>query len=356
LNLEIFMATKKTNLAADSARTLAFDFVRSTEAAALHSLKWLGRGDKLAADEAATDAMRGMLNLIDMRGRCVIGEGIKDSAPGIFKDEKLGQCKRNALSVNLAIDPIDGTSLTAKGLPGAISVLAATVFEGEDPGALAELPSFYSTKLAVGPTVKESGCTLDLDAPIETTLKDVSDCLNKRLSDMVVVVMDRPRHEELIERIRKAGVRIRLIGDGDVAMAIAPSMLDSAVDLYVGIGGSPEAVIAAAAIKSLGGQMLVRMWPRDDEERRELVDNGYSDRIDTVYDCADLAAGEDIIFVATGISDSPMLRGIVIKGLHAHTYSILMRARHRTVRYVHAIHDLSRKTVRLASDKKDHLL
>ncbi len=229
----------------DAARVIEFDFVRATEAAALNALKWLGRGEKIAADEAATDAMRGTLNLIDMQGLCVIGEGIKDEAPGIFRNERLGYWSDTGLRVNFAIDPIDGTRLTAKGLPGAISVLAANVVSEEDSARLAELPSFYSYKLAYGPTVKEADCGIEFDAPIARTLEKIASCLDKRVSDLVVVLLDRPRHDQLIEEVRASGARIRLIGDGDVAMAIAPSMLNSGVDVYVGIGGSPEAVIAA---------------------------------------------------------------------------------------------------------------
>ncbi len=338
------------------ARTIGFDLVRAVEAASLHAYRWLGCGDKLAADEAATDAMRGMLNLIDMQGLCVIGEGIKDEAPGIFRNEKLGLGMPGAPRVNFAIDPIDGTRLTAKGLPGAISVLAATVVSAESERVLIELPSFYSYKLAYGPRVREAGVALDLDAPLEETLGKIAECLDKRVEDLVVALLDRDRHEEEIATLRKLGARIRLIGDGDVAMAIAPSMLNSTVDLYLGVGGSPEAVIAAAAIKCLGGEMLVRMWPRDDAELVELKESAWSENLDQVYTCDDLAAGEDIIFVAGGISDSPMLDGVAVRGQHAFTHSLVMQATFRTVRYVQAIHDLSRKTIRLASDEKEHHL
>jgi len=349
------MASPHSNLQ-DAARVLEFDFVRATEAAALHALKWLGRGDKIEADAAATDAMRGSLNLIDMRGCCVIGEGIKDKAPGILRGEKLGCWTPGALEVKFAIDPIDGTRLTAKGLPGAISVLAATVPSDSGNDALVELPSFYCSKLAFGPAVHDANAVVDLDLPIEENLKVIANCLNKRMHDLVVSLLDRPRHKELIKRVRGAGARIRLIGDGDVATAIAPSMLNNAVDVYVGIGGSPEAVIAASAIKCLGGQILVKMWPSNDEERTQLVESGWGDKLEQVYDCDDLAPGDQIMFAATGISDSPMLEGIGVQGQHAHTYSILMRSKYRTVRYIHAIHDLSRKTVRLASDEQEHLL
>ena len=346
----------KHDVPGDMARVIEFDFVRATEAAALQAFNWLGRGDKIAADHAATDALRGTLNLIDMCGVCVIGEGIKDQAPGIFKDEKLGRWTDETLRVNFAIDPIDGTSLTAKGLPGAISVLAATAVSNDAEHPFVELPSYYCHKIAFGPAVKEADCAIDVNAPIEQTVEQVARCLGKRVNDLVVVLLDRPRHDDLIDHIRKAGARIRLIGDGDVAMAIAPSMLNDTIDLYVGIGGSPEAVIAASAIKCLGGEMLVKMWPRDDEERCALHEAGWSDKLEQVYNCDDLASGDEIMFAATGISDSPMLDGISVQGHHVHTHSILMRAKFGTVRYVRAIHDLSRKTIRLASDHEEHQL
>ena len=338
------------------ARTIGFDLVRAVEAASLHAYRWLGCGDKLAADEAATDAMRGMLNLIDMQGLCVIGEGIKDEAPGIFRNERLGLGTSNSPRVNFAIDPIDGTRLTAKGLPGAISVLAATVVSAESERVLIELPSFYCYKLAYGPAVREAGISLELDAPLEETLRKIAACLDKRVEDLVMGLLDRDRHEDEIAAVRKLGARVRLIGDGDVAMAIAPSMLNNTVDVYLGVGGSPEAVIAAAAIKCLGGEMLVRMWPRDDAELADLKNSEWSENLDQVYSCDDLESGEDIIFVSCGISDSPMLDGVTVRGQHAYTHSILMQATFRTVRYVEAIHDLSRKTIRLASDEKEHRL
>ena len=340
----------------DAARVIEFDFVRATEAAALNALNWLGKGNKEEADSAASDAMRGMLSLIEMRGRCVIGEGIKDKAPGIFTGEKLGRWNSASLRANFAVDPIDGTRLTAKGLPGAISVLAAAINPDEQKRELAEIPSFYCYKLAYGPQVREAKAKINIQDPIDKTLRTIAECLGKRINSLSVTLLDRPRHEELIGQIRKTGVRIRLIGDGDVAAAIGTCMLDSPVDVYVGIGGSPEAVIAAAAIRCLGGQMLVKMWPRDDEELADLKSNGHGPKLRRIHTCEDLAAGEEIMFAAPGISDSPMLRGIRVEGSHAHTYSILMRAKYRTVRYIHAIHDLSRKTINLASDRKEHPL
>lgn len=342
--------------AKDAARVIEFDFVRATEAAALNALNWLGKGDKEAADAAASDAMRGMLSLIEMRGRCVIGEGIKDAAPGIFAGEKLGRWNSGSLRANFAVDPIDGTRLTAKGLPGAISVLAAAINQDEEKQELAEIPSFYCYKLAYGPQISEAKAKISLQDPIDMTLKTIADCLGKRINSLSVTLLDRPRHDGLIAEIRKTGVRIRMIGDGDVAAAIGTCMLDSPVDVYVGIGGSPEAVIAAAAIRCLGGQMLVRMWPRDEDELADLKTNGHGSKLRRIYTSEDLATGEEIMFAATGISDSPMLRGIRVEGNHVHTYSILMRAKYRTVRYIHAIHDLSRKTINLASDRKEHPL
>ncbi len=331
---------------------IGMDLLRASEAAALNVFHWIGKGEKELADEAATDAFRGMLNLMDMRGVCMIGEGIKDEAPGIFVGEKLGTWSDGSPPVSIAIDPIDGTTLTSKGLPGALSVIAAA--KGEDPEdrKLAAIPSVYADKIAVGPKVKAGAGHVRLDATVEHNLEIVALTLGKRVKDLVVCMLDRPRHEKLIQDVRKTGAAIRLIGDGDIAAAIAPSLPESAVDIYMGIGGSPEAVLAAAAIRTLGGDMLARMWPRTPEERQELIDEGHGDELDRVYTCKDLARGKDIIFCATGITDSALLRGVIVDGHIAITHSVVMRAHSRTVRYVKAFHDLNLKTIRLASQAR----
>ncbi len=332
-------------------RLIGLDLVRACEAAALNALGWIGKGDKDAADAAATDAIRGMLNLIDMCGICTIGEGIKDQAPGIFVGEKLGTWCKDAPNVSIALDPIDGTTLTSKGLPGAISVIAAASTPCADENALAAVPSYYMDKIAFGPKAKDSEGTIRFDAPIEQNLEVVALKLGKRVRDLVVCLLDRPRHEDRIRAIRRTGAAIRLIGDGDVAGAIAPSMPDSGVDVFLGIGGSPEAVLAAAAIKCLGGEMYARMWPRDEKELGELrSDHGMTDEdIARIYTSEEMARGDGIVFAATGITDSAMLRGVVVDGHVARTQSIVMRSRSRTVRYITAYHDLRLKTIRLHS-------
>ena len=338
----------------DPERIIDLDLIRCTENAALAAWKWFGKGAKEKADAAASDAIRGMFQLIDCKGLVRIGEGRKDDAPGIFTDERLGSWEPDAIPMAIALDPIDGTTLTAKGLPGAISVVAVTTCKDpdDDPRDLfPAIPSHYMEKLAVGPRVAMQGSVL-LDAPMEANLNIVAARLNKRVEDVVAVVLDRPRHEEIISQLRQAGCRVRLISDGDVAAAIAPSLPNSGVDLYVGIGGSPEAVLAAAAIKCLGGEQLCRMWPKSQDERFHLIDReGCTEaELARVWTVAEMAQGEHLIFAATGISDSPMLAGIRYRDHHAVTESILMRARNRTVRRIQAYHDLRRKTIRLASE------
>jgi fructose-1,6-bisphosphatase II len=341
----------------DPERAIDLDLVRCTENAALTAWKWFGRGEKEKADAAASDAMRGMFQLIDCKGLVRIGEGRKDNAPGIFTDEKLGTWEPGSIPMAIAVDPIDGTTLTSKGLQGAISVMAVTTCENpdDDPrGLFPAIASQYMQKLAFGGQVAAHG-RLVLDAPIEANLQIVAARLNKRVEDVVAVVLDRPRHEPLIAALRKAGCRLRLIPDGDVAAAIAPCLPESGVDLYAGIGGSAEAVLAAAAIKCLGGEQLCRIWPKNDEERNYLrAEQGCTDAdFEKIWTVADMAQGDHIIFAATGISDSPMLRGIRYKDQFCITESILMRARNRTVRRIEAYHDISRKTIRLASSGEE---
>ncbi len=337
----------------DPERVIDLDLVRCTEAGALSAWKWFGKGEKEKADAAATDAIRGMFELIDCKGLVRIGEGRKDNAPGIFVDEKLGSWTSSSIPMAIAVDPVDGTTLTAKGLPGAISVLAVTTCEDpdDDPrGLFPAIPSHYMDKLAVGPRVAAARNGLTLDAPLEANLKRIAKCLDKRVEDIVCVVLDRPRHSHIIEGLRANGCRIRLISDGDVAAAIAPSMPDSGVDLYLGIGGSPEAVLSAAAIKCLGGEQLCRIWPKNDEERAHLAaQEGVETDLDKVWTVEEMAQGDHIIFVATGISDSTMLRGLRYRRQHCITESILMRSRNRTVRRIETYHNIASKTLRLAS-------
>jgi fructose-1,6-bisphosphatase II len=345
----------------DIERIIEFDFVRATEAAALNSLRWLGRGEKEKADAAACDAMRGMFDLMNICGEVVIGEGIKDDAPGIFKGEQLGTWLPGSPQFDIAIDPIDGTTNISKGAPNSISCIAAASPEAGVKVALRDVPSFYMSKLAYGPRViqymQKRGDTLSVDTPIAEMLAIVARAVEKRVQDVVVMMLDRPRHKEIVAQIRTVGASLRMIGDGDIAAAMAPSLPESDVDLYMGIGGSPEAVLAAAGVKCLGGDLHCKMWPRDEKERESLVEAGHEKEINRVFSADDLANGKNIIFCATGISDSALLRGVKTKGAAvAVTHSILMRAKSKTVRFVRTVHNLHTKTIRLRSDQREHLL
>lgn len=344
----------------DAERTIEFEFVRATENAALNSLAWLGRGEKEKADAAACDAIYGVFDLVDLCGEVVIGEGIKDNAPGIFLGEHLGTWKPGSPSFDIALDPIDGTSNIANGLPNSISVMAASQTHAGNSRAMQNLPAFYSKKLAYGPAVvraMEKGMEpLRLDAPLEHTLTLVAEALEKRVPELVVMTMNRPRHTEIIQQIRRSGAALRLISDGDITAAVSPSLYDSGVDLYFGIGGSPEGILTAAALKAMGGGMLLQMWPKDQEEARSIAQEVGASELDRVYGIDDLVHGDSAIFCATGISDSPLLPGVKVTGKKATTTSILMRAKSRTVRYIRAIHDLEHKTIHLRSARSDRKL
>src|SRR2546425_1238341 len=260
----------------DLERIIEFDLVRATEAAALNASQWMGKGDKNAADQAASDAIRGMFDLIPCCGEVVIGEGIKDDAPGIFLGEQLGTWDPESVPLDIAVDPVDGTTNISKGLPNVISVLAAgTAYDGHGK-AMKNLPAFYAEKLAYGPKVRNHMLELGVEvvkisAPIEENIKVIAHVLGIPVREMTVTMLDRPRHEELVKRIRNVGARIRMIGDGDVAGAIAPSLTASGTDLYVGIGGSPEAGVAAAALRCLGGGIPGELWARGDTQRQQVI-------------------------------------------------------------------------------------
>src|SRR5712691_917305 len=271
----------------DIERIIEFDFVRATEAAALNSLRWLGRGDREAADAAACDAMRGMFDLMNICGEVVIGEGIKDKAPGIFKGEQLGTWLPGSPQFDIAIDPIDGTTNISKGAPNSISCIAAASPEEGVKVALRDVPSFYMMKLSYGSRViqytQKRGDTLRLESPIAETLAIVARALEKRVQDVIVMMLDRPRHKEIVDEIRQAGASLRMISDGDIAAAMAPAIAESNVDLYMGMGGAPEAVLAAAGIKCLGGDMQCQMWPRDEKERKLLIERGHEEELERVF-------------------------------------------------------------------------
>ncbi len=310
-------------------RNLAMELVRVTEAAALAASRWMGRGDKEGADGAAVHAMRVVLSSIAMDGVVVIGEGEKDNAPMLFNGEKIGD--GTPPKADIAVDPIDGTTPTALGRGGALSVIAVseqgTMF---DPG-----PCVYMEKLAVGPRAVGS---IDITLPIEDNLKAVAKAKGTTVRALTVVILDRDRHSELIATVRSTGARIRLITDGDVAGAIATAWPDTGVDLLVGTGGTPEGVIAAAALKSMGGEIQGRLWPRDEGERQAALDAGYD--LDAVLTTDDLVRGDNCFFAATGITDGELLHGVRYDEFGAMTQSLVMRSKSGTVRLIYAKHPL----------------
>jgi len=314
-------------------RELALEFVRVTEAAALSAGRLMGRGQKEAADAAAVDAMRAMLDTVQIRGTIVIGEGELDEAPMLYIGEKVG----GALfpEVDIAVDPVEGTSLVAKGLPNAIAVLAVA-----EKGGLLHAPDMYMEKMAVG---KEARGCIDLNAPLKYNLERVAHAKGKRVADLTVVILDRERHASIIRQVREAGARIKLISDGDVAPAVATAFEDSGVDMLVGIGGAPEGVLAAAALKCLGGEMQARLMPTSEAEARRAESMGLRD-IKAVLTLSDLVRGNDVIFAATGITDGDLLRGVRYLGEKATTHSMVMRSKTGTIRLVEATHLLAKKS------------
>ncbi|QDQ42601.1 fructose-1,6-bisphosphatase II [Methylacidiphilum kamchatkense Kam1] len=345
----------------DIERIIQFDFVRATEGAALTVYRWLGRGEKEKADAAASDAIRGMFDLMDIRGEVVIGEGIKDKAPGIFKGEKLGRWTENAPLYDIAVDPIDGTTNVAKGSGSSLSVIAAASPEPGVECALLDIPCFYVMKLAYGPQVKNYIRSLGVDclkltSPVDELLPIIARGLRKRLTDLVVCVLDRPRHERLIKEIRSMGCALRLISDGDVTAAMLPSLPSGGIDVYIGIGGAPEAVLAAAAIKCLGGEIQIMVWPKDETERQFLIEQGWEDRLNQIFYTDDLAKGGNIIFCATAITDCPGIPGVRFTDKYAITTSLLMRAKNRTIRKIETYHNLNYKTIRLRSEMGEKLV
>lgn len=342
----------------DAERIIEFEFVRATENAALNAIHWLGRGNKEAADEAACDAINGVFDRVDIRGEVVIGEGIKDKAPGIFLGDKLGRGKKNSPRFDIALDPIDGTTNMSKGLPNSISVMAAAhVPEGESHGMI-NIPSFYAEKLSYGPIVREAIVQtrippLSLGMDFREVMTYAAAALRKRVSELVVVVPDRPRNKKFVDFVRSQGAALRLIIDGDIAGAVAPAMPDSGVDLFIGIGGSPEGILTAAALKALGGEIHLRMWPSTEDERKDLLKTFTEFELERIYSTNDLIVGKSALFCATGISDSPLLPGVKFVGNTATTHSILMRARSQTVRYIRAVHNIGSKTIQLRSTRRE---
>ncbi len=308
-------------------RNLALELVRVTEAAAMAAARWMGRGDKEGADGAAVDAMRIVLQSVRMDGIVVIGEGEKDEAPMLYNGESVGD--GSAPHTDIAVDPIDGTTLASLGRPNAIAVIAAaprgTMF---DPG-----PCVYMEKIAVGP--EAAGC-ISMENSIADNLAAVAEAKGESVRDLTVVILDRDRHAETINEVRAAGARIRLIPDGDVAGAISTAWPESGADMLLGIGGTPEGVIAAAALKCMGGEQLGRLWPRNERERRIADETGYD--LTRVLSVDDLVRTNNCYFAATGITDGALLRGVRFDSYGCHTDSLVMRSRSGTVRKVEAHH------------------
>ncbi|MCX4764715.1 class II fructose-bisphosphatase [Streptomyces sp. NBC_01275] len=312
-------------------RNLALELVRVTEAAAMAAGRWVGRGDKNGADGAAVRAMRTLVSTVSMNGVVVIGEGEKDEAPMLFNGERVGD--GTGPEVDIAVDPIDGTTLTAKGMPNAIAVLAATERGAMfDPSAV-----FYMDKLVTGP---EAADFVDIDAPVAVNIRRVAKAKRATPEDVTVVILDRPRHEGIIEEIRATGARIKLISDGDVAGSILALREGTGIDLLLGIGGTPEGIISACAVKCLGGTIQGKLWPKDDEERQRAIDAGHD--LDRVLTTEDLVTGENVFFVATGITDGELLRGVRYRSETATTDSIVMRSKSGTVRRIDSEHRLSK--------------
>ena len=315
-------------------RNLAMELVRVTEAAALGAGRWIGRGNKEAADQAAVDAMRLMLSSVSVNGTVVIGEGEKDEAPMLYNGEVIGD--GTGPEVDVAVDPVDGTGLTSRGQGNAVAVVAlaerGTMF---DPG-----PCVYMDKLVCGP---EAADVVDLDAPPEENVYRVAKALNVKAADISVTILDRPRHEELIASVRNAGARVFLITDGDVGGSINAAREGTGVHLLMGIGGTPEGVISACAVKCLGGHMLGRLWPRNDDERSLAKDAGYD--LDRTLTGDDLAASDNVFFAATGVTDGRLLKGVSYAPGKAFTQSMVMRSRSGTIRYVDSEHTLEKLNV-----------
>ncbi|MDI3316738.1 MAG: class II fructose-bisphosphatase [Bacillota bacterium] len=315
-------------------RELALEFVRVTEGAALAAAPWMGRGDKEAIDGAAVETMRALFDNVDIDGTVVIGEGEMDEAPMLYIGERLGTGR--GPRVDVAVDPVEGTNLVARGLPDAIAVVAVA-----PRGTLLHAPDMYMQKIAVGP---EAAGKVDIDAPPAENVRRVAKALGKEVSQVTVILLDRPRHEQIVRQVREVGARIRFISDGDVLAALATALPESGVDLLLGIGGAPEGVLAAAALRCLGGELQARLLPQDDQEAARCQAMGIRDP-GQVLTMHELVRGDDVIFSATGITPGSLLRGVRFARNGAETETLVMRAWTGTVRRVRAFHHPERKPV-----------
>jgi fructose-1,6-bisphosphatase II len=314
-------------------RNLALELVRVTEAAAMAAGRWVGRGDKNGADGVAVNAMRTLISTVGMRGVVVIGEGEKDNAPMLYNGEEVGD--GTGPECDVAVDPIDGTTLAAKGMTNAIAVMAvAPRGSMYDPSAV-----FYMEKLVTGP---EAADVVDIRYPVSENIHQVAKAKGKAAEDVTVVLLDRPRHEALVDSIRATGARIKFITDGDVAGAIMAARPDTGIDLLLGIGGTPEGIIAACAMKCLDGVIQGRLWPKDDDERQRALDAGHVLDPDHVLGTDDLVTGDDVFFVSTGITDGELMKGVRYRGGGASTHSLVMRSRSGTIRSITSEHSLQK--------------
>lgn len=312
-------------------RNIAMELVRVTETAALSAARYMGMGDKELVDQAAVDAMRFALSYVSMDGVVVIGEGEKDEAPMLYIGEHVGD--GSGLQVDVAVDPIDGTRLLARGLPGAIAAVALSARN------TMHFPRqvVYMNKIAVG---REARGVIDINASVTHNLKNIASVKGQKVSEITVVVLDRPRHERLLEEIRAAGARVKLISDGDVSAGIQAALPHSGVDVLMGIGGTTEGVLTAAAIRCIGGAIQCKAWARDDRERKAAIKAGID--LDKVYKAEDLVSGEDVFFAATGVSSGELLKGVIYYGGAAETHSLVMRSRSGTIRWITSLHDFQR--------------
>lgn len=327
-------------------RNLALELVRVTEAAALVSSQFMGKGDKNGADGAAVEAMRKAFESVKINGEVVIGEGELDEAPMLYIGEKVGMKNEDDMEVDIAVDPLDGTTLIAKGLPNAISVIAMG-----SKGSLLNAPDTYMKKIVVGPNAKGA---IDLTKSPEENIISVAKALGKKTTQMTITVQDRERHNDIVEAARKLGARIQMFGDGDVATGIATCFEETGIDMMMGIGGGPEGVILAAAIKCMGGDMQGQIYPLSDQERLRCYEMGFSDEdLEKVLDIEDLAKGDNLFFAATGITEGDLLNGVKHVGDNkAKTQSVVMRAKTGTIRFVDAIHSLDKNDILIELMKK----
>ena len=319
------------NVPQDLDRNIALELVRVTEAAAMAAGRWVGRGDKNGGDGAAVDAMRKLINSIQMRGVVVIGEGEKDEAPMLYNGVRVGD--GTGPEVDVAVDPIDGTTLMSKGMPGAVAVLAVAERGAMfDPSAV-----FYMEKIAVGPDCAD---VVDIDAGVTENLRRIAKVRRVSVSDVTVCILDRPRHAALVDEVRQAGANIRFISDGDIAGAISAARSESDVDVLMGIGGTPEGITAACALKCMGGMIQAKLWPRDDAEREKALAGGHD--LDRVLTTDDLVTGDNCFFVATGVTSGDLLKGVRYRADGAHTQSIVMRSKSGTIRVIDSWHRLEK--------------